>query len=85
MTILDKIIERKKIEVEQAKALVPMEELLNYPYFSVACLSLRESVLDPEKTGIIAEYKRASPSKGDINSISAVEDVVKELDDSVFL
>jgi len=52
MTILDKIIERKKIEVEQAKALVPLEELLNYPYFNVACLSLRESILDPEKTGI---------------------------------
>lgn len=77
MTILDKIIERKKIEVEKAKALVPLEQLLNYPYFSVACLSLRESILDPEKTGIIAEYKRASPSKGDINSTSTVEDVVK--------
>ncbi|MGB3105470.1 indole-3-glycerol phosphate synthase TrpC [Sphingobacterium siyangense] len=82
MTILDKIIERKKIEVEKAKALVPLEELLNYPYFSVACLSLRESILDPEKTGIIAEYKRASPSKGDINSTSAVEDVVKAYEEA---
>lgn len=82
MTILDKIIERKKIEVKQAKALVPMEELLNYPYFSVACLSLKESILDPEKTGIIAEYKRASPSKGDINSTSAVEDVVKAYEEA---
>ena len=82
MTILDKIIERKKIEVETAKALVPFEELLNYPYFSVACLSLRESILDPEKTGIIAEYKRASPSKGDINSTSAVEDVVKAYEEA---
>lgn len=82
MTILDKIIERKKIEVEKAKALVPFEELLNYPYFSVACLSLRESILDPEKTGIIAEYKRASPSKGDINSTSAVEDVVKAYEEA---
>ncbi|WON95866.1 MULTISPECIES: indole-3-glycerol phosphate synthase TrpC [unclassified Sphingobacterium] len=82
MNILDKIIERKKIEVEKAKALVPFEELLNYPYFSVACLSLRESILDPEKTGIIAEYKRASPSKGDINSTSAVEDVVKAYEEA---
>ncbi|MDM1295497.1 indole-3-glycerol phosphate synthase TrpC [Sphingobacterium sp. N143] len=82
MTILDKIIERKKIEVEKAKALVPFEELLNYPYFGVACLSLRESILDPEKTGIIAEYKRASPSKGNINSTSAVEDVVKAYEEA---
>ncbi len=71
-----------EIEVEKAKALVPFEELLNYPYFSVACLSLRESILDPEKTGIIAEYKRASPSKGDINSTSAVEDVVKAYEEA---
>ncbi|WP_293882082.1 indole-3-glycerol phosphate synthase TrpC [Sphingobacterium sp. UBA1498] len=82
MTILDKIIERKKIEVEKAKASVPFEELLNYPYFSVACLSLRESILDPEKTGIIAEYKRASPSKGEINSTSTVEDVVKAYEEA---
>lgn len=82
MTILDKIIERKKVEVEKAKALVPLEKLLNYPYFSVACLSLRESILDPEKTGIIAEYKRASPSKGDINNTAAVEDVVKAYEEA---
>lgn len=82
MTILDKIIERKKIEVEKAKASVPFEELLNYPYFSVACLSLRESILDPEKTGIIAEYKRASPSKGEINSTSTLEDVVKAYEEA---
>jgi len=82
MTILDKIIERKRIEVEKAKALVPSEDLLNYPYFSVACLSLRESILDPEKTGIIAEYKRASPSKGDINSTAKVEDVVRAYEEA---
>ncbi|WP_306429603.1 indole-3-glycerol phosphate synthase TrpC [Sphingobacterium sp. E70] len=82
MTILDKIIERKRIEVEKAKALVPFEELLNYPYFNVACLSLRESILDPQKTGIIAEYKRASPSKGDINSTAKVEDVVKAYEEA---
>ncbi|OOG16543.1 indole-3-glycerol phosphate synthase [Sphingobacterium sp. CZ-UAM] len=82
MTILDKIIERKRIEVEKSKAQVSAEELLNYPYFSVACLSLRESILDREKTGIIAEYKRASPSKGDINSTAKVEDVVKAYEEA---
>ncbi len=82
MTILDKIIERKRLEVEKAKGQVPFEELLNYPYFGVTCLSLRESILDPEKTGIIAEYKRASPSKGDINSTAKVEDVVKAYEEA---
>ncbi|WP_270089349.1 indole-3-glycerol phosphate synthase TrpC [Sphingobacterium sp. SYP-B4668] len=76
MTILDKIVERKKKEVEQAKALVTIEELLTYPLFDRECYSLKESVLNPNRTGIIAEYKRASPSKGLINGTSTVTEVV---------
>ncbi len=76
MTILDKIVERKKKEVEQAKAQVTIEELLTYPLFDRECYSLKESVLNPKRTGIIAEYKRASPSKGLINGTSTVTEVV---------
>lgn len=76
MTILDKIIERKKTEVAQAKAEVTLEALYSYPLFTRTCYSLRESVLDPNRTGIIAEYKRASPSKGIINAKATVQEVV---------
>ncbi|PRD51361.1 indole-3-glycerol phosphate synthase TrpC [Sphingobacterium gobiense] len=76
MTILDKIIERKKVEVAEAKKQVSLEELEQYPFFSRTCYSLRDSVLHPERTGIIAEFKRASPSKGLINSTSSVAEVV---------
>ena len=76
MTILDKIVERKKQEVEDAKSKVSLEELTQYPLFERTCYSLKESVLHPDRTGIIAEYKRASPSKGVINSHSTVEEVV---------
>ncbi len=76
MTILDTIIAKKSIEVAQAKAQAPVGSLEKKPLFARGCLSLSESVLDPEKTGIIAEYKRASPSKGVINDHSAVEEVV---------
>ena len=31
--------------------------------------------MDPEKTGIIAEFKKKSPSKGIINDTSTVEEV----------
>lgn len=76
MTILDKIVERKKTEVESAKSKVSEEKLKDYPLFSRTCLSLRDNILDPLKSGIIAEYKRASPSKGLINGTSTVQEVV---------
>lgn len=77
MTILDKIIERKKVEVELAKEKVSLAALQTYPLFSRDCYSLRDSILDPQRTGIIAEFKRASPSKGLINGDVSVSEVVK--------
>lgn len=82
MTILDKIIEKKKIEVAEAKQRVSLEELERYPLFDRTCYSLKESILDPERTGIIAEYKRASPSKGLINGTSTVQEVVRSYQDA---
>lgn len=76
MTILDTIVERKKQEVAEAKIKVSIEELTQYPLFNRTCYSLKDSVLHPERTGIIAEYKRASPSKGLINGTSPVQEVV---------
>lgn len=77
MTILDKIIAQKKAEVAEAKKRVSAEELKQYPLFNRTCYSLRESIFHPGRTGIIAEFKRASPSKGLINGSAAVQDVVK--------
>src|SRR5690606_6304559 len=82
MTILDKIIEKKKIEVAEAKQRVSLEELERYPLFDRTCYSLKDSILDPERTGIIAEYKRASPSKGLINGTSTVQEVVRSYQDA---
>lgn len=76
MTILDTIIEKKKKEVKEAKAKVSLTELEAYPLFSRTCYKLQDFVLDLQKSGIIAEYKRASPSKGLINGEVCVRDVV---------
>lgn len=76
MNILDKIIVRKKEEVAAAKKAVSLAELESYPLFGRKPYSLRESILDKSKNGIIAEFKRASPSKGIINDRSSVEEVV---------
>ncbi len=75
MNILDKIVAYKKTEVEAAKALRSVAELKAMPLFSIPCLSLTTHLLDETKTGIIAEYKRQSPSKGVINNTSIVKDV----------
>jgi indole-3-glycerol phosphate synthase len=75
MNILDKIIAQKKLEVAQRKAVVSTAELEKEYFFSKETLSLKQFMLDPNKTGIIAEFKRKSPSKGIINQQSTVEEV----------
>ena len=77
MNILEKIIEHKKTEVASAKAATPVAELERRPFFGRSVLSLRASLSDPGKTGIIAEFKRRSPSKGVINDKVAVVEVTK--------
>jgi indole-3-glycerol phosphate synthase len=64
MTILDTIIEHKEIEVAKAKSVVSVEELERSPFFGRKTFSLKQSLADPSRTGIIAEFKRKSPSKG---------------------
>ena len=75
MNILDNIIAHKKTEVAQAKSLKTVSELEQMPFFSKPVLSLKQFLLNDTKTGIIAEYKRQSPSKGIINNIATVEEV----------
>jgi indole-3-glycerol phosphate synthase len=67
MTILDQIIENKKTEVARAKEKVTIEELKSSIYFDKKSLSLKSALIADNSTGIISEYKRKSPSKGDIN------------------
>ena len=62
--ILDTIIQHKWVEVQQAKQTVAVKELECMPLFSRPSLSLRQALCDPASTGIIAEFKRRSPSKG---------------------
>lgn len=77
MNILDKIIARKLEEVAEAKANVSIKELEDSKYFELDCPSLKAFLQDPAKTGIIAEFKRKSPSKGIINDTALVPDVTR--------
>lgn len=77
MNILDKIIVRKREEVALAKETTSLAELEKFPLFDRKTYSLRESIVDKNRSGIIAEFKRASPSKGIINDKCTVKDVAR--------
>ncbi len=75
MNILDKIVAHKKTEVQAAKKHVSYTSLEESEFFHRDVLSFKDFLLDENRTGIIAEFKRKSPSKGIINDQVAVEDV----------
>ena len=72
MNILDKIIDYKRVQVAKIKAQTPVDVLEKATFFLRQPLSLRQFLADPAKTGIIAEFKRRSPSKGVINDSADV-------------
>lgn len=75
MNILDKIVINKKIEVQAAKDSVSIAQLEASDFFKRDTYSFREFLLAPDRTGIIAEFKRKSPSKGIINDKVSVKEV----------
>lgn len=75
MNILEKIIAHKKKEVAELRPLYPVKLLEQSIYFETPVVSLKKYLLREDKSGIIAEFKRRSPSKGDINPYASVERV----------
>ncbi len=75
MQILDKIIQYKKEEVSNNKAKYPVRLLEESIYFKTPVVSLKKYLQRKDKTGIIAEFKRKSPSKDAINLYADIESV----------
>lgn len=73
MDILNEIIAYKQKEVAESKSLFPTKLLEQSLYFEGKPISLKKYLLREDKSGIIAEFKRQSPSKGVINAHAKVE------------
>ena len=77
MNILDEIIEHKRREVAERKTSVSLKTLESAEFFERRTLSLSESIRQIDRSGIIAEFKRRSPSKGVINARASVEETTQ--------
>lgn len=78
MNILKTIIEKKKREVADNKRRKSIADLKQERLFKNETLSFKDFLLRKDKTGIIAEFKRRSPSKGIINGTSTVAEVTSD-------
>lgn len=75
-TILDEIVAQKRKEILEKKKTQSINSFKNSEHFNSLVLSAKASILDQSTSGIIAEFKRKSPSKGFINKDVLVKDVV---------
>ncbi|MFV0139656.1 indole-3-glycerol phosphate synthase TrpC [Empedobacter falsenii] len=75
-TILDEIVAQKRKEILEKKKTQSIESFRNSENFLLPVKSAKASILDKTKSGIIAEFKRKSPSKGFINKEANVKEVV---------
>ncbi|MBK9257132.1 MAG: indole-3-glycerol phosphate synthase TrpC [Saprospiraceae bacterium] len=75
MNILDTIVKRKTEEIAYRKSKIKESQLVKTEGFGRDCYSLSEYILNPALSGIIAEFKRKSPSKPNINLTANVENV----------
>ena len=67
MNILDQIITDKRREVILKKSIIPISQLESSILFERKTISLANNLRN-SNSGIIAEYKRRSPSKPNINN-----------------
>lgn len=74
MSILEKIILNKKKEIEISKSNISIKMIENSQFFENKIISLKKFL--KEKSGVISEFKRKSPSKPSINLDAEISSTV---------
>jgi len=74
MNILEKIVLDKRKEISMKNEFIPVQAFEQFPLFERQTISLAESLAE-SATGIIAEFKRKSPSKSWINQGASIENI----------
>ncbi len=77
MNILQKIVEQKRLEIATAQKVTTIESLKEMPLFYRPTISMSQRIMEKGSSGIIAEFKRHSPSKKWINQNADPVEVVK--------
>jgi len=81
MRFLSKILEVKKDEIKKLKARRTLNSFSDEKYFSAPTMSLKNFLDRKDRLGLIAEIKKASPSKGiikpDFNHMKIAETYLK--------
>ncbi|QOI97826.1 MAG: indole-3-glycerol phosphate synthase TrpC [Flammeovirgaceae bacterium] len=75
--VLGEIIAAKRQEVELRKQQVPAGYLVRSEEYNRTCYSLKQQLLNRGSSGIIAEFKRRSPSGGFSNTVAGPEAVAR--------
>lgn len=77
MSILHDIVTHKRQELSNRKACLPTEYWITSPLYARNTVSLSERLRSKSAGGIIAEFKRRSPSRPSINAHSTVDSVAR--------
>jgi indole-3-glycerol phosphate synthase len=76
-SILDKIVAYTRKEVNASKAIVSTLQMRRYANFASLPSRSFSQAIKQSSTGIISEFKRRSPSKGEIHAMADAESVIK--------